>query len=816
MLFLWPASLTLQDSRTLAFPAPMTMIKTTNRTVAALLLISAISSVGSATAQEFNGLVTGVSASEAEVRFSVKPGFESVTLVVVGPDEFLSENVFPEGEEPTFPVPPAGLTDGSYTYELKGAIKLSATTRSQLLAARAEGDRMLIAAIFSDAGIDPSSAIESGHFGVSKGKFVVTEEEPQPDAKESQTGLGSGSSSTGLRNTPSSSQSASGDDRWLEASISSSNADGSVSNYRGYVLPPESDRGSDGQYLRAYFRLMDNGSEPGPWVRGYFQSKEGSFNFIDQSNFNAAGLRSAVATPFDYMTAAVEPLPPPSVRDQLIQDDLIVTGSICAGFDCVNGESFGFDTIRLKENNLRIRFQDTSNSSSFPTRDWELTINDSANGGASYFAVSDSDGGRVPLKIIGGAPSNSLYVDAAGRVGLGTATPIVEIHVLDGDSPTLRLQQDGSSGFGTQTWDIAGNETNFFIRDASNGSKLPFRIIPDAPSNSIYVAASGAIGFGTSSPAGAGTITVNPGNAAVPAVKFNGDPDTGMFQIGADQLGFATGGIQRVSIGSDGALTIPAGSAAVPAINFTGDTDTGLFWESDGVVKLSVNGTATALGGSSSFADGSAAAPGIAFTDDPNTGIYRIGADQIGIATGGTLAATVDASQNVTFAGSATVAAAVNAGSLGLGGAAISTVLTVAQFSPTDPIADAWTTYSSRRWKSDIRTLENALQTVERLRGVSYTWKGNGKADIGLIAEEVGAVIPEIVVFEENGVDASSVDYARIVAVLIEAVKQQQAMIEARDTEIAGLSTRVGSLEASITDIQRMLASSQTSSRQDQ
>ena len=45
-------------------------------------------------------------------------------------------------------------------------------------------------------------------------------------------------------------------------------------------------------------------------------------------------------------------------KDFLIIDDLIVDGSACIGFDCVNGESFGFDTLRLKENNLRIKFDD--------------------------------------------------------------------------------------------------------------------------------------------------------------------------------------------------------------------------------------------------------------------------------------------------------------------------------------------------------------------------------------------------------------------------------------------------------------------------
>ena len=68
--------------------------------------------------------------------------------------------------------------------------------------------------------------------------------------------------------------------------------------------------------------------------------------------------------------AACLTLIPQARADQVILDDLIVDGSACIGFDCVNGESFGFDTIRIKENNLRIRAQDTSSTASFPTNDW--------------------------------------------------------------------------------------------------------------------------------------------------------------------------------------------------------------------------------------------------------------------------------------------------------------------------------------------------------------------------------------------------------------------------------------------------------------
>ena len=182
--------------------------------------------------------------------------------------------------------------------------------------------------------------------------------------------------------------------------------------------------------------------------------------------------------------------------DQVILDDLIVDGSICVGQDCVNGESFGFDTIRLKENNLRIRFEDTSTTSSFPSRDWQITVNDSVNGGLNKFSIEDIDAGSTPFTVEGGAPSHSLYVDDGGRLGLGTSTPVVQMHSKDGNTPTLRLEQDGSSGFTPQVWDVAGNEAGFFVRDATNGSTLPFRIRPGAPNESLDIQADGTVNMG--------------------------------------------------------------------------------------------------------------------------------------------------------------------------------------------------------------------------------------------------------------------------------------------------------------------------------
>ncbi|WP_412063329.1 tail fiber domain-containing protein [Rubrivirga sp. IMCC45206] len=173
------------------------------------------------------------------------------------------------------------------------------------------------------------------------------------------------------------------------------------------------------------------------------------------------------------------------MMDFVIADDLIVDGSACIGFDCVNGEVFGFETIRLKENNLRIRAVDTSSTASFPTRDWEIQFNETTNGGQEKFSIFDVDASRTPFTIEGNAPNHSLYVDDGGRIGFGTQTPVVENHIVDGDTPTVRFEQDGSSGFSAHTWDVAGNETNFFIRDVTSGSALPFRIQPGTPTSAL-------------------------------------------------------------------------------------------------------------------------------------------------------------------------------------------------------------------------------------------------------------------------------------------------------------------------------------------
>lgn len=185
---------------------------------------------------------------------------------------------------------------------------------------------------------------------------------------------------------------------------------------------------------------------------------------------------------------------------QVIANDLIVQGSLCVGIDCISTESFSFDTIRLKENNLRIHFDDTSTSSGFAANDWRISINGSNAGDSSYFAVDDATLGTTPFKITAGASDNALFISSIGRIGLQTSSPATNLHISDGDTPSIRLDQTNISGFTPQAWEVSGNESSFFVRNATGTSRYPLRIRVAAPTNSVFVNDQGNVGLGTGSP----------------------------------------------------------------------------------------------------------------------------------------------------------------------------------------------------------------------------------------------------------------------------------------------------------------------------
>ena len=83
--------------------------------------------------------------------------------------------------------------------------------------------------------------------------------------------------------------------------------------------------------------------------------------------------------------------------------------------------------------------------------------------------------------------------------------------------------------------------------------------------------------------------------------------------------------------------------------------------------------------------------------------------------------------------------------------------------------ATAVNSSSDENLKKDIATIENALEKVNQLRGVEFTWKDNNEKSMGLIAQELQKVFPELVSEDQNGL---SINYNGLIGVLIQAVKE--------------------------------------------
>ncbi|HEX6098763.1 MAG TPA: tail fiber domain-containing protein [Thermoanaerobaculia bacterium] len=197
----------------------------------------------------------------------------------------------------------------------------------------------------------------------------------------------------------------------------------------------------------------------------------------------------------ETLRAGARPLRP--ATETYFADDVSAAGGVCAGVDCTNAESYGVATIKMKENNTRLKFEDTSTSAGFATTDWQISANDMSSGGANKLYVEDLTAATVPFLIEGGTPTNTLYVDSNGRVGVRTSTPARDLTIANPVSVGIRMEQSASP---FQAWDIVANNNNFYVRDV-NHEQNPFIIKSSAPYNALVIeSTSGNIGLGVASP----------------------------------------------------------------------------------------------------------------------------------------------------------------------------------------------------------------------------------------------------------------------------------------------------------------------------
>ena len=159
---------------------------------------------------------------------------------------------------------------------------------------------------------------------------------------------------------------------------------------------------------------------------------------------------------------------------------------------------------------------------------------------------------------------------------------------------------------------------------------------------------------------------------------------------------------------------------------------------------------------------------GAGLTFDGNTGIVRaseVYADGVNLAN----AVRVATPTSVTISSAAAdeedyTAVTINSSGINVVGVITATTVNATNFNST----------SDQKLKTNIQTVENALDITEKLRGVSFDWKENETKSYGVIAQELEEILPELV---KNG-EVKSVNYNGLIGVLIEAIKELKKEVE--------------------------------------
>lgn len=197
-------------------------------------------------------------------------------------------------------------------------------------------------------------------------------------------------------------------------------------------------------------------------------------------------------------------------------------------------------------------------------------------------------------------------------------------------------------------------------------------------------------------------------------------------------------------------------------------------------------------------ANGSAAAPTVSFAGSTTSGLYQQASNAVGIATAGAERVRV-----------------TNLGMGILGGVPTATqALVVVGKVKSTGINET----SDARFKKNVSPISNGLQKILAMNGVTYDWRRDEFPDrnflsgkqYGLIAQELEKVIPELVDTDEDG--WKSIEYSHIVPVLIEAIKEQQAIIDGQQTELTslkGVKEELEILKASVELISEHIRTSQ-------
>ena len=353
--------------------------------------------------------------------------------------------------------------------------------------------------------------------------------------------------------------------------------------------------------------------------------------------------------------------------------------------------------------------------------------------------------GTIAVTMAGAA---SQYINGAGNL---TTFPTIPQGDITGVTAGTGLTGGGNSGAVTVSVDYAG--TNNIILEAQDlsGTQMEdgFKILFSDANNDVSFGDVTDLPFGssnlvigtTSTTAKAGSITtITTGQAS--AITAN-TAKTGITSTQAANIVTNNAKVSNVTqttvSGNAGSATVLQNARTIAGVSFNGSAN----------ISLNNNAITNGAGYTTNTGDITGVTAGTGMSGGGNSGAV-------------TLNCTID-----------------TPGEVGLGNLSSSGNALSGSFTATGDI----TAFSDERLKTNIETISGALEKVNALRGV--TFEKDGKRSLGVIAQEVEKIIPEVVL---DGEKYKSVAYGNIVGVLIEAVKEQQIQINELNKKLDGLT----------------------------
>ena len=298
-----------------------------------------------------------------------------------------------------------------------------------------------------------------------------------------------------------------------------------------------------------------------------------------------------------------------------------------------------------------------------------------------------------------------------------------------------------------------------------------------------------------------GVATFSAGTAALPAITTTGDTNTGIWFPAADTIAFTEGGVESMRLDSNGNLGI--GTSSITA-NLQIQRSSPSFWmvETTSGTAQRVEHTISSVGVYNQNINWNAGSASRAFTWSQG-GTENMRIDSSGNLLVGTTTAVLAGKIVSVASGNQTAIAARNGTATYAACYAEHTVNSstgyAAYFTNTGSSTGlyisntaAWQSTSDERLKTDIKTIDSTARLLQ-LRPVDYLWKSQltsdepNKRNLGFIAQEVKEVFPELVGVAPDGM--FSVEYTGLIAPLVKAIQEQQALITQLTARITALES---------------------------